>query len=51
MISMTGSMSAACTTKRAAVIWPTGTPFWAASLAATSSKGAIAQNAIIKRTP
>ncbi|WP_439141834.1 hypothetical protein [Planktotalea sp.] len=50
MIKMKGAMSTHCTTKRAAVICPTGM-LSDASLAATSSKGAVRQNPNIKATP
>ncbi len=46
----TGSISAACTRKRAPVIWPTGIVA-EASFAQTSSSGARTQKAIISATP
>ncbi|GAB1362285.1 hypothetical protein MASR1M32_15210 [Rhodobacter sp.] len=46
-----GSISRHCTTKRAAVIWPTGMPPCAASLEQTSRSGASRQKASISRMP
>ncbi|MEM6659523.1 MAG: hypothetical protein AAF625_15650, partial [Pseudomonadota bacterium] len=50
IIQTNGAISAHCTTKRAAVIYPTGT-LADASFAATSSKGAVRQNPSISATP
>ena len=50
MIHMIGAIKRHCTTKRAAVIWPTGT-LLEASLAATSNKGAVTQNPSNSTTP
>ena len=49
--STTGSIKAPCTTNRAAVIWPTGMPFSAASFDETSKSGASMQKHSMRTMP